>query len=82
MRQLVAEVLKDPVAALQGRSSAADNLVAIGAPALPLVRDVLKGNWASDAHPKDVLEAFMLIAQRIGAGAESRLKQLSSRDDG
>ena len=68
MRQLVAAVLADPVAALHGRSSAADELVAAGASALPLVRDVLNGNWASDAPPKDVLEAFMLIAQRIMAG--------------
>lgn len=75
MRQLVAAILDDPVAALQGRSSAADKLVAMGAPALPLVREVLNGNWASDAHPKDVSEAFALIAQRIAAGAETRVTQ-------
>ena len=68
MNHLVAAVLMDPVSALHGTSQAADQLVAIGAPALPLVRQVLNGDWASDAHAKDVLEAFMLIAQRIEAG--------------
>ena len=69
MKELVASVLDDPVAALQGRSEAADRLVAIGAPALPLVREVLNGKWDSKAHPKDVIEAFMLIAQQIAADA-------------
>lgn len=62
-------MLNDPVAALHGRSPAADQLVAIGPAALPAVREVLGGNWTSDAHPKDVIEAFMLIAQHIAAGA-------------
>ena len=65
MQYLVERVLQDPVAALRGESAAADELVAIGPPALPLVRAVLDGNWSSEAHAVDVIEAFMLIATRI-----------------
>ena len=65
MQNLVDAILADPVAALHGKSAAADELVRIGAPAMPLIQNVLNGDWTSDAHPKDVLEAFMEIAQRI-----------------
>lgn len=65
MQHLVEAVVQDPVAALRGKSTAADELVAIGPPALPLVQGVLDGNWSSEAHAVDVIEAFMLIAARI-----------------
>jgi hypothetical protein len=62
---LVDAVLEDPVAALHGRSAAADKLVSIGPTALPLIQEVLDGKWTSEAHGVDVMEAFMLIAKRI-----------------
>ena len=65
MKHLIDAVLADPNAALYRKSAAADELVAIGTPALPLIQQVLDGHWTSDAHPKDVIEAFMYIAQRI-----------------
>lgn len=67
VKQLIDAVLQDPVAALHGKSAAADALIAQGAAALPLIQDVLNGAWKSEAHGKDVLEAFMLIASRIRA---------------
>jgi hypothetical protein len=65
LKHLVDAVLADPVAALRGKSVAADNLVSMGPAALPLIQEVLDGNWTSTAHGIDVLEAFMLIANRI-----------------
>ena len=65
MRELIQAVLDDPVAALHGRSAAADRLVAAGQDAMPLIADVLAGNWKSASHPIDVVEAFGYIAQRI-----------------
>jgi hypothetical protein len=65
MTDLIEAVLADPVAALQGKSAAANALVAIGPSALPLIQDVIDGSWSSAEHPKDVLEAFMLVASRI-----------------
>ena len=47
------------------KSEAADQLVAIGPPALPLVQQVLDSSWTSDAHGVGAIEAFMLIATRI-----------------
>lgn len=65
MQHLIDAILQDPGAALLGRSAAADELVARGVEALPLIQHVLDGNWKSEAHPKDVVEAFMYLAQRI-----------------
>ena len=65
MKHLVDAVLEDPVAALHGKSAAADELVSIGPAALPLVQEVLDGKWISKAHGVDVMEAFMFIATRI-----------------
>lgn len=65
MRHLIDAILKDPEAALNRQSAAADELVAHGEAALPLIQHILDGNWKSEAHPKDVVEAFMYIARRI-----------------
>ena len=65
MEHLIQAVVEDPVAVLRGQSAAADELVAIGPPALPLVQKVLDGNWHSTAHAVDVVEALMFIATRI-----------------
>jgi hypothetical protein len=65
MKDLIQAVLDDPTAVLHGRSAAGDQLVAIGPPALPLIQEILDGTWSSKEHPVDVIEAFMLLAQRI-----------------
>ena len=69
MKELIQAVLDDPVSALQGRSDAADKLIAAGPRALPLIKEVLNGNWKSEAHPVDVMEAFSYMAQRITGAA-------------
>jgi hypothetical protein len=76
MKHLIDAVLADPVAALHDRSPAADELVAAGERAMPLIQEVLDGDWHSDAHPIDVLEAFMYIATRIRAPGEWSLQTL------
>jgi len=68
LKHLIESVLENPVAALRGKSAAADELVAIGPSALPPVQEVLDGHWTSNAHGVDVVEAFMLIAKRIREG--------------
>ena len=65
MRDLIQAVLDDPVAALQDRSTAADQLVAAGKSAMPMISEVLHGNWKSAANPIDVMEAFSYLAKRI-----------------
>ncbi|HUQ98736.1 MAG TPA: hypothetical protein VM166_04715 [Gemmatimonadaceae bacterium] len=92
MRHLIDAVLHDPVATLHDRSVAADELVSIGRPALPLIQEVLNGNWTSKSHPVDVVEAFMYVsafesARRQGdvisrltyAGADERFSDGSRR---
>ena len=51
MKKLIQAVLDDPVAALQDRSAAADQLVAAGPSAMPMISEVLAGNWKSAARP-------------------------------
>lgn len=65
LQRLIDAVVKDPGPALSDASPAADALVAHGPSALPSIQHVLNGHWQSQAHGKDVLEAFMYIARRI-----------------
>jgi hypothetical protein len=67
LKPLIDAVLKDPGAVVCDRSVAADELVSYGKVALLSIQRVLDGHWQSDAHPKDVMEAFMYIASRIHA---------------
>ena len=65
MKKLIQAVLDDPVSVLHDRSAAADQIVAAGPKALPFIQDVLNGNWKSDAHAVDVIDAFIYLARRI-----------------
>ena len=72
MKKLIQAVLDDPVAALQDRSAAADQLVAAGPSAMPMISEVLAGNWKSAAHPVDVIKAFTYLAKRIVTTRETK----------
>lgn len=76
MHPLVQAICDDPVAVLRDRSTAADQLVVLGAGAVPLIADPLANGWESVASPIDVLEALGHVLGRLALKEEGAVRSL------